>query len=248
MKGEEIMKLKNAFWGLFFVAAAAVIIINQLGLFGSIGLFGLVLTLLMIPIIITSARYLHFSGIFFPLALICIIFADDWGISNLVPWTVLLTALFLSIGCSLIFKKKKFSLKHGEHYYKNHKSYFSHTHNNRESVETTEDNTFECRVSFSASSQYINSVSLERAFVACSFGAIKVYFDNAALHPNGAVVDLDVSFGGVELYIPKEWTVIDDVSATFGGMSEKNNHRGGDGPALTITGNIKFSGVEIIYI
>lgn len=238
------MKRKNLFWGLFFLVAAAVIIINQLGYFGTIGLPSLILTVLLIPIIIASAVRLNFVGILFPAAFICIIYAKPWGIENLVPWPILLTALFGSVGLSIIFKKARFHVK----YKKRGTPLKGEDINVSATTQTTEDNTFESRVSFSACSQYINSTSLQRAYLSCSFGAMQVYFDNAQLHPDGAVVEVNCSFGGMEIYIPKTWNVIDNIQSTLAGVDEKNRRTGGDGPTLTLTGDVKFSGVEIIYV
>ena len=82
----------------------------------------------------------------------------------------------------------------------------------------------------------------------CSFGPIKVYFDNAKLNNGRGIVRIDASFSGVELYIPKTWTVENRVSTSFAGVDEKNRNIGTLDNILTIVGSASFAGVEIIYI
>ena len=51
---------------------------------------------------------------------------------------------------------------------------------------------------------------------------MKVYFDNSKIEENEAIVYIDARFAGVELYVPKEWNIINNVSCIFGGIDEKN--------------------------
>lgn len=102
--------------------------------------------------------------------------------------------------------------------------------------------------SFGASTKYINSDEFEFAQLECAFGGLKVYFDNAVIQKGNATVQLDVSFAGVELYIPKTWNVINQIDVTFGGVDEKNKNQSAGVPTLTLMGDVSFSGVTIIYI
>ena len=77
-----------------------------------------------------------------------------------------------------------------------------------------------------------------------------VYFDNAILNPDGAKINIDASFAGVELFIPKEWEVIMCASSTLGGIEEsrKDKNKPDGKNKLTITGNASFAGIEITYV
>lgn len=88
-----------------------------------------------------------------------------------------------------------------------------------------------------------------RAFLKSSFGSMSVYFDNAVLHEGKAVAEVDISFGNMELYIPKDWKVILDVDTSFGGVEEKGRcHPADEGNTLLISGRVSFGGLEIHYI
>lgn len=231
------MKKKDIFWGLIFILAAILIVVNRLGFFTEISIFEIVVTIILIGIIIKSIIHVNFPGILFPIAFLCIIYAKEWNITNLTPWPVLLTALLGSIGLSMIFKKQNCWNHH-------------HCHNEHfsEVIDQPDDNVVNCSVSFGSSMKYINTDNFEKANIKCSFGAMKIYFDNAIISSGYADIYLDVSFGGVELYIPRTWKIENEVNTSLGALDEKNRKIDSDSPVVTIRGNISFSGVEIIYI
>ncbi len=65
---------------------------------------------------------------------------------------------------------------------------------------------------------------------------------------NNAIVRIDASFSGIELYIPKTWNIDNKINVFLGAISEKNRNNQITTNTLTLVGDIKFSGVEIIYI
>ena len=252
------MKLKKFFWGIFFVFAAVSVIANSLGHFNNISLLSLFATILLFAIIIECTVKGEFFGIFFPLAVIAIIFSKPLGITSVTPWPVLIAALFLSIGFSILFKHPFFRFRK----YKNHvisikdsigddfKHFSSNSHNSsfQKSVDDLDSDIVDCYASFSACTKYLHSTNLQKVIIKCNCGAVKVYFDNAQMHPDGTSVELDSNLSGVELYIPKTWKVLNNISAFMGGVEEKNKHSSSDGPALILNGNIRLSGIEIIYV
>ena len=59
---------------------------------------------------------LSWGGIFFPLAILAIIFEKPLGIEAITPWIVLIAALLLTIAFEMIFPKNKFHRHlHGHH-------------------------------------------------------------------------------------------------------------------------------------
>lgn len=232
------MKMKDLFWGMIFVLAAVLVIVNRLGFFTEFSVLEIVVTVALAAIILKSIRKINFWGILFPVALLCCIYADAWGIMALTPGPVLLTALLGSIGLSMIFKKHK---------------WWNHSPYHREEsfsqvIDQPDGNIINCSASFGSSMKYINTPNFEKANIKCSFGAMKVYFDNAIISSGRAEINLDVSFSGVELYIPKSWNIVHEVNTSLGSVEEKNRRTDSVSPVVTITGNISFGGVEIIYV
>lgn len=237
------MKFKDWFWGLFFVIAAGVIIASQFGLFKGIGLFTLICTVLLIPIIIKSLFTVNFFGIFFSLTVLALIYKEPLGIASISPWAIIITAILASIGFSMIFHKKPEDFCHV------HTCVHKCGEGEPEVIETSEDGeVIDIKVHFGSAVKYIKTENLKQVNLSTSFGAASVYFDNAKIPFGTAKVNLDVSFSGVELYIPKTWKVVNNADTALGGIDEKNRKYESEGPTLVIDGNVRLGGVEIIYV
>lgn len=232
------MKKKDIFWGLLFILAAVLIILNQFGFFVGVSMFEIVASVILVGIIIVSIKNINFWGILFPLAGICMIYAEEWNITDFTPWPALLTALLCSIGLSLVFRRPSFCVfhTHGD-------AMFGSNVSNEQ-----DDNVINCSANFGESMKYVNSDNFERANIKCSFGEVKVYFDKAQIPSGKADIYLDVSFGDAELFIPKTWKIVNDVHVFLGDMGEKNRNVGTDSPVVTIHGNISFGDASIIYV
>jgi predicted membrane protein len=239
------------FWGLLFLAAAAAIILNQLGLvvIGSLSggeIFWLVVLLIAL---VASIPYLFWFGIFFPAAGIVYIFRDEIGFAPFNLWAGLGVALLLSIGFSILFHR------HGAHSFgRKHGGAFCYTkvggQEPFERVVDTGDGREVCESAhFGAIIKYVNSENFERAALDCSFGSMKVYFDNATPAGEELIISINLSFGAIALFIPKEWRVIDSMSNSFSGVKEINAKRNAEERIRAIlTGSASFAGIEIIYV
>ncbi|MDD3341232.1 MAG: hypothetical protein PHN72_03425 [Bacilli bacterium] len=231
------MKLKQIFWGLFFVAAGFAVIAGQMGYLGEVNLFTLVLTLLLLPIIFKSIVRLHFFGILVPLSIIAILYAKELNIAALTPWPLLLTALFVSTGLTIIFYSSK----------RNHRHYHLHHENFDTIIDEKDESYVHTEVSMGSSVKYVNANEFKKGVFKCTCGALKIYFDGSTVSSEGAEIILDISLSGVELYIPKSWNIQNQLHTSLGGVEEKNKSDK-VGPTVVLKGNVSLSGVEIIYI
>lgn len=234
------MKIKNLLWGIFFILAGGLVIVNQLGYFPGLSLLNLVLIIAAIPIVVTSCIHLNFGGILFSLAILGIVFDKQLGITELTPWPILITALLGTIGLELIFHKVK------------RKSSFIHINTGSgydEIIDCPDNELINHSVNFSSAIKYINSDNFKKANFSCHFGALKVYFDNATIKDNKAEINIQCSFGGVELFIPKTWQILNNTNTSLGEIEEKNkNSSNSDGPVVRLNGSISLGAVEITYI
>jgi predicted membrane protein len=235
------MKRESAFWGVLFILASIFIVISRLGYLPGVNAISLILTVFLATIIAKSIGHLNFSGILFPIAFICIIYDKELGITAITPWTVLLAALFGSIGLSMIFHKQMKWVHRNHH--KHHDEDYTF-----EKIDIEDESNVMFKTAFGASIKYINTDSFEKGNFECSFGAMKIYFDNAVMSHKSAVVRIDASFSGIELYVPKDWKVDDKTSVFLGGVSEKNRSNDSAMHTLTLVGDVSFSGIEIIYV
>lgn len=233
------MKKEKWFWGIFFIVAAVILVISKLGILSTgISVWTLFLAVIFAAMLIKSVLHKSVTGVLFALAFLCIIFAKPLGITELTPWTVLAAALLGSIGISFIYRPER----------RWHSCHSSHFDDSFSDIETIEGGQMALETSFGSSIKYINSEEFKGVNVRCSFGAMKVYFDHAVVPTGKAVVQMDISFAGVELYVPRNWKVVNQVNASFGGIEEKGRYEANGDVTLVLNGEVSFSGVTIIYV
>lgn len=240
------MRNRKVFSGLLFIFAGVGLIVNKLGYLQDINIFSLLITIFLIDIIVKSIKRKDIFGILVPLSIIAIIYADYLGISELSSWTIIVAAVFISLGLSIIFKPRRYKFCSG---IKGEKHNINNKFTSREgSFDEGENGKIYVEATFSENIKYLKSQNIKNVILDTTFGAIKVYFDNAEIEGDTAIVHLDATFSGVELYVPRNWQVIDNTDITFGGLSEKNRSDVEKEKTLILQGSITFGGVEIIYI
>ena len=238
------MKHRNWFWGIFFLAAGFFIVANQLGGFVQLGFWSIAASVLLAATLIGSLINLNFFGTLVSAALLYAIYQEPLGWPSVSVWMLLLTAVLISIGLSLIFHNRRHNRWCKRKYCGDNfgVSGPSDEYVDGDSVSISE--------SFNEVSKYLHADCLRQANISCSFGKLNVFFDNVKLSPNGAEIYVDVSFGKIELYLPKEWRVIDQVHTSAGAVS--NNLRAGaaypDAPVLTVKGRVSFGNLEFRYV
>lgn len=231
------MKKEKVFWGFLFILTGIFLIISRMGYFPDVNVISLILTVFLVSIIVKSVIHVSFSGILFPIAFLCIIYDKQLGITDITPWTVLIAALLGSTGLSMIFDKRSRWL------HINHKW----NDNDFETIDVEDEGNVIFKNSFSGSTKYINTDKFEKADLSCSFGEMKVYFDNATMLNDNAIVRISVSFGEMQLYIPKEWRVINNLNLSFAEVNS-NNKSEIITNTLTLVGSVSFGELEVIYI
>lgn len=239
------MKKEKIFWGILFVLAAIFLVVAKLGFMQDMNVFTLFFTIVCVAIIMKSIFEISFGGMLFPLAFLAIIYDEQLGIETLTPWTVLLVALLGTIGLNMIFGKMKRKHKYSAYMGKNDDPFEAGDY---ETIDVEDDSHIKIETKFGAIAKYVNSDHFVQADVNCSFCGAKIYFDNAILENNKGVVRLDVSFAGVELYIPRDWKVENHAHASFGAIDEKVKNTPNSENVLSLVGNVSFGAVEIIYI
>lgn len=242
------MKKSNIFWGIVFVLMAVLVIVSEMGLVEEIGFWTILFSVVFVAAIIRGIVKFDVTQILFSIAFLCIIWDDTLGIQKITPWPVLLAALLGSIGFSMIFGNKK--RKYYERKYKNHIEghMFSSNETGGSNVEHDYGEEIECSVRFGSTVKYANSENLRSVDIAVSFGSASVYFDNAKVPSGEVVVNIDASFGGVELYVPKDWYVTNNMQTSFGGVDEENRNSGANLVKVVLIGSASFAGVEVTYV
>lgn len=242
------MKVKNIAWGLFFVAAAGLIILSQTNVLEGLGFWSIVISLLMVPIIVKSIASRSFGGVLIPLAIILIAFDDALGIERFTPWPVLGCVVFLSVGLHFLFPYKNEWKKKFDQHFDTHIADGAVMETNFSEESSDGEHVYFCN-RFAGSVKYMTSEPFADVNIRSSFGGTKIYFDSAVMKGESADVNLDAEFTGVELYIPKEWTLLNKLGCSFGGVDEKGlSGSVKNGKTLVLNGRLRFSGVTVHYV
>ncbi|GHU63803.1 membrane protein [Clostridia bacterium] len=241
----------RVFWGILFLVAATAVILNQLGAIGDIklGLGTVVLGVILLVVLVSSIVNVFWFGIFFSLGFAFWLFRDELAaasgsaqIADMTGWGILGIALLLSIGFTLLFHKRK-PCADGRP-----ASAFTGEHFESRVSEADGDEVID-RIHFSSKIRYINTEDFKKAVIDCSFGAVKLFFDNAHIAGGKAVIELNLSFSAAELYIPKNWRLVDNLHRRGTGIEEKNHSiLNDDSPIVALSGSSSFSGITIIYV
>ena len=246
--------------------------------FMDLSLGNVIWSVLLIAVFIKSIAHRFWFGTFISLFFLFWVLSSAFGLAvDFSWWPIFGAAIFLSIGFTILFKPKKKdwyffssydfkdfagsdSENETERIRNSEKVYAetvddsineeqNTTNENTESSSSPNDSEVYARANFGSTIKYVNSKNFKRAFVNCSFGATKMYFDNAVILNDEAEINIEASFCGIELYIPHEWQVLDEMDHIMGGVEEKNPQRHSiNGPKVRLKGNMKFSGIEIIYV
>lgn len=233
---------KRWFWGTSFILGAGLLVASRLNwLPYRFNFWQLIWAIILVAIVVYNVAHRQVAGSVFGLAFLAILFARPLGIVSLVPWTILGAALLMTVGLSLIFKPRwQYTFRYD---FKDHR----HGGQRAEKV-TTDESVTEVRVNMGNSIRYLQSQNFKRAEVWVHMGTVKLYFDDVRLASEGAVIDVDASLSGVELYLPRDWRVNLAVDPDLGGVEEKGIHQPGDGPLVTIGGRLSLSGLTVIYV
>ena len=242
------MKRKSIFWGLSLIAIAIFVVVYQMGIISNeISVWSIVLGILFGCALIDGIISLSFGGIFFPLAFLWALFGEVVGFPKVSIWILLLAALLLTIGFHIIFPQKKKKEQWKKHVESMHQTFDSQ---GAREIHEGEDggSVVNCYNRFGATTKYITTENFVSATLDNQFGEMIVYFDNAKIIGDYADVYVSASFGSVQMYIPREWKVDNDIRVMLGEAHERNQNQAMGGPVLRLHGNVSFGELEITYI
>jgi predicted membrane protein len=74
---------------------------------------------------------------------------------------------------------------------------------------------------FSGCNKVLSSNNFQGGNIVSIFGGSKIDLTNCKLAPGDNVIDVLIIFGGTEIIVPKDWTIVVDVFPIFGGFSNK---------------------------
>lgn len=247
---------KSIIWGVILVLAAVFLLVSQMGLIPelTLGFWTIVWTFVSLSILINGITKFRFSGIFFGLAFLAIIYDEMLGITQITPMPVLGAALLLSIGCHMLFPKRKHEKivnmyvtkddDEGEKVHiDRHEGYEEETR-----FEGEEGECLEFTQVFKNGTKYVQSPNLKTINVESIFGSMEIYLNNAHLAGGVATLDIDNVFANTTIYVPASWIVEERTECVFGNVSYKGSSVADGRNRLILTGDVVFGNVKIVHI
>lgn len=106
-------------------------------------------------------------------------------------------------------------------------------------------------VVFSGTKKKLETTGFEGGEIICVFGGVELNLRKCGINntDHRAVIDVAITFGGVEIRIPEGWRVVNQCVAVFGACEDKTlvprPEAGVQAPTLVITGQALFGAVNI---
>ena len=238
------------FWGSFFLIGAVLVVMGQLGgLPAEFGFWRILFAIFMVAIVIYSLAHKGITGTVFGLAALAILFRRPLGITALGPWTIGGVALLVTIGLTLLLKPTH-AISYHYHFDSGTEDDWEDSDERLGSTDrmTTDEDHVQVDVNMGDSIRYLQSQDFQQADVRVRMGNAKVYFDDVQMAADGAVVNLDVSLGGVTLYFPSDWNVKLAVESSLGGVDVKGKQPATDGPRVIVQGRVSLAGLTVVYL
>lgn len=246
--------VKKVVIGLVLVLAAVFLLVSQMGLIPDfqLGFWTIVWTLVSASILIDGIVKFRFSGIFFGLAFLAIVYAEPLGITAITPWPVLGAALLLSIGCHMLFPKRKHKKMMNINYINDEGEKIvidrEEGMEEEEHHEGIDGEYIEFTQVFKSGTKYINSSNLKSVSGECVFGNMDIYFTNTQLADGNATVDFDNVFSHVNLYVPSNWSVIENCENVFASVNYIGRNCPDGRNRLNLNCDNVFGNIKVFYM
>jgi len=253
---------RSLFIGLIFIGIAVYIVLDVMDITAGIRLWKVLLSLLAAVVLVKSIKPLNFFGLFFPVALVGIMFDAEFGIVQFTPLPILGIALFLSIGCSVLFKRKPNFQEWGHHHGKQYNQYnqgncaadFSNTKSEENNAKGyseekfDDDRVWKMEMGLGKKITYVTSQNLREASFECGLGELQIYFTEAKMEGESIKINAEVGMGRAVLYFPTAWNVITVSSEVCGRVNEQKHIIQEGAPKVYLNLEIGFGEVEINYV
>lgn len=213
----------NIFWGVVLICTAVLLIFNSLGVSvgyldgGGLPVVRIVLGVLCAAWLITEIVKLRFARIFFPLAFILLLFEGEIASMLRVPgkdlysaWTILLCAVLLTAGVSLLTHGRKRHVKIGKD---------DGTLNVEFSDKTAEhDDGGDITCHLSSVTKYIDCTNFTKKQINCDKGSVEIFFENTDSYTGNGELVIANNMGSVEIHIPEDWYTVGDITNSLGSV------------------------------
>jgi predicted membrane protein len=101
---------------------------------------------------------------------------------------------------------------------------------------------------FGSTRQNVESKAWLGGQIVTVFGGADIDLRSAEIKDDHAILDVNIVFGGITIFVPDNWNVHNNATPMFGAVEDKRRNRANDATAtktLVIKGIVLFGGVDI---
>jgi len=111
----------------------------------------------------------------------------------------------------------------------------------------TDADSFERWVAFDGLKLRVVSQQFRGGRLTAGFSGVTIDLRDAVLSPEGATISLDSTLSGIDILVPEDWDVVDDVEAVCSGIDEERFSREPlrSGPRLRVHGTVVAGGLFV---
>lgn len=226
--------------GIIFIIAAFLLILSILNIIPSdIPWFSIIVAFIMVIIIINAIRIVSFYGIFIPLSIILMLFKSNLQLEYISNFEFFLVGLLLAIGCTLLFKRKRYFYTGS-----GTKFYFSKNlnKNNKNNFEDDSNGIITYASNFSTSNKTLKDIEVAKIIINNNFGQFTLNIEEINIINNPLEIYIKNNSGKIILNIKNEYYVNNQIKTTLGNEI-KINKQFEDG---LILGNIILKGDNVL--
>jgi predicted membrane protein len=114
---------------------------------------------------------------------------------------------------------------------------------------TSEDGFVRSEATFASVTQIVVDPIFKGGTIKNTFASTVIDLRRTSLDAPETFIDVECTFGGIELFVPNTWVVVSRINADFGGTDDKRFHSGfiefDNNQKVIIRGKIVFGGLEI---
>ncbi len=212
------------FFGLALILIGVLLLIQQTGIIylGNIWDFWPLLIITFGIMHLANNRHSLTTGLII-IAIGTVFQVDQFGWIDF--WDLMLPLLLVIIGLSMILKK---------------------TFEPQTNDEIGEE--LKISVAFSGVKETIMNSNFKGGSISAAFGGVEVDLRKATISPQGATIDINVAFGGVEIIVPPNWEIVIVGSPIFGDIKNKSYpvyDLNMVKPKMVLNCSVAFGGIEI---
>jgi predicted membrane protein len=230
--------VKNVLGGFFVLAFAGLIYADAIGKFGNIGLWTWIFTFCFGAAAFNTLSRRDVAGTCFSLGILAIIWRSQLGLGALSIWTILGITLLVSIGLSLLLRPLLHTRK---------PHFAAQVVMGEDDTASSADANIVINTRMSSTVRYVRSTDFQSADIQVNMGTVKVFFDEAQIVDGPAYININGSIGEVELYIPRDWQLDNQLNTFIGDINIKHNDIH-EGPIVRLSGNFKIGDIDVHYL